>query len=177
MSLRSTVAARMRRTSAVALVLGAAVVAGAAPAIADEGAPNSQTCWLNADTDAFAHFDTYDKFVAASGVAPSQGVGARSEVEPYAAYVFATFYEDASYGGASVNVTTSKSAMCAGYIIYGTAMPSGWNDRVSSFKGYGTCKIKLFSNPGYGGSTFGPYASASSIGSMNDEASSYQASA
>jgi hypothetical protein len=168
------VPASVRRAAAAAFVVVTVVVAAAAPASANVEPTSSQTCWLNADTDAFACFDTYDEFVAASGVAPSQGVGARSEVEPYAAYTLAVIYENASYGGASYVVTTSNSSLCSGFHYYWSSMPSGWNDRVSSFDAYGTCRVKFWSNTGYNGTTFGPSAGASSMGSMNDEASSFQ---
>ncbi|MGC4174004.1 peptidase inhibitor family I36 protein [Demequina sp.] len=174
---------RAKRLVAFAAAAIAPAVLMATPAAADT--QGEQVCWLNADTGAFACFDTYAEFVAASGVAPiaTAPLGPKSKssltseavaIEPYASYYIATFYEDASYGGASVNVTSSNSTLCVGYHYYGSSMPSGWNDRVSSFKGYGTCKVKLYKDAAYGGATYGPFASSSSIGSMNDEASSYQ---
>jgi len=163
------------RMAIVALVSVAAGIACAAPASATSELASSQACWLNADTGAFSCFDSYEAFASASGVIVGESVS--SPMPPATAsssYLLATFYADSWWSGATVYITTSHASLCSGYHYYGSSMPSGWNDRVSSFTAYGTCKVKLYHDSGYGGSTFGPYGSAGSLGSMNDEASSYQ---
>ena len=168
-----------RLSAAVVASVFATGIAVAAPASATSESVSAQTCWLNADTGAFACFDSEEAFESASDVVIPGDVALPRQVAPQpaaasATYLLATFYQDASWGGSTVNITTSHAALCTGYHYYGSSMPSGWNDRVSSFRAYGTCAVELYHDSGYGGSTFGPYTSAASVGSMNDESSSYQ---
>ena len=71
------------------------------------------------------------------------------------------------------------------YSLYGTAcdtnadvdgsyaLPSAWNDRISSFQGFGNCETKLYQNGDFTGSTYGPVFATDYVGAtMNDEASS-----
>lgn len=174
MSLQSSPSPPLVRALAVAAILLAYTFAGGTTALADDGSAKAQTCWLNTDNNSFQCFDSYEEFAEASGVTRVAPERARVSIEPYATYILAVFYEHASYGGASYNITTSNSSRCSGFHYYGSSMPSGWNDRISSFDAYGTCRVKLWANTGYGGATYGPSAGASSLGSMNDEASSYQ---
>jgi hypothetical protein len=161
-----------------ALVVGAGALTtgllSTGPALAADDPEGTLTCWLNTDDDSFACFDSYEDFIEASGAVSSAPLRADNSIEPYATYILAVFYENASYGGASYNITTSNSSLCSGFHYYGSSMPSGWNDRVSSFDAYGTCRVKFWSDSGYSGSTYGPSTGSSSMGSMNDEASSYQ---
>lgn len=165
---------RFTRSLAVLAVVLPTAIASAAPALAASEPQDAQTCWLNTDDDSFACFDSYEEFAAASGIATAARATADGVTEPYATYILAVFYENASYGGASYNITTSNSSLCSGFHYYGSSMPSGWNDRVSSFDAYGTCRVKFWADAGYGGSTYGPSTGSSSMGAMNDEASSYQ---
>lgn len=53
-------------------------------------------------------------------------------------------------------------------------MPSGWNDRITSFKSYGNCATKLWENT-YSGASYGFYVNSAYVGdAMNDRASSMQ---
>ena len=53
------------------------------------------------------------------------------------------------------------------------ALPSAWNDRISSFQGFGNCETKLFENGDYTGNTYGPIFATDYVGAtLNDEASS-----
>lgn len=165
--------ARMAIAATVSVI--AAGIACASPASAESEFTSSQACWLNADTGAFSCFDNYQALASASGLTVGGTLSSPAQSESTSStYVLATFYADSYWSGATVYITTSNSSRCSGYHYYGSSMPSGWNDRVSSFTAYGTCKVKLYHDSGYGGSTFGPYSSAGSLGSMNDEASSYQ---
>jgi hypothetical protein len=171
----------MRGTGvAFAAVLGLGL--GAAPAYATDGDPTSDTeaCWSNYDTGEFRCFENFDAFVAEveaeGGVLLEAGdppPAARDGVTPFALYSLVTLYADASLGGASTTSTTSISTTCSTHSFTYNAMLSGWNDRVSSFLSYGPCKTRLSENINQGGSSFGPVASANSLGVMNDAASSY----
>lgn len=178
---------RMKRAgrasvAAAVAVLGMSVLAAApAHASGESDGTTTETCWFNSDTGVTQCFDDQAAFEAAveaqtdgvlllaGEVAPS----ARSAVEPRATYVLAVFYADSNKSGASVNITTSISTMCTTHAFTGNSMPSGWNDRVSSFASYGTCKTRLWENINLGGSSYGPVASTNSLGIMNDAASSY----
>ncbi|MDO9396354.1 MAG: hypothetical protein Q7T71_07410 [Herbiconiux sp.] len=47
-----------------------------------------------------------------------------------------------------------------------------WNDRVSSFDGYGMCGCEMWSDGGFAGSKFGPSGGAGVLVAFNDQASS-----
>lgn len=51
-------------------------------------------------------------------------------------------------------------------------MPTGWNDRISSFQGFNQCDVRLWQNGGFSGGWFGPASSANSLGAMDNQASS-----
>lgn len=54
-------------------------------------------------------------------------------------------------------------------------MPSGWNDRVSSFKSYGLCATRIWENTNFGGASYGFTVNSTYVGdAMNDRASSIQ---
>ena len=167
------------------LVLAISAVT-AAPANASEptvGAAKAQTCWLNTDTGVTKCFMTHADFVSAvtaltGGTLQSAGATAPAsanpdEIQPLTTYILAIFYMDAGYSGTSLNITTSHSTLCTSYSYTANSMPSGWNDDVSSFHSYGTCKTRLSENINQGGSQYGPVANASALGVMNDAASSY----
>lgn len=175
---------RMGRVGRASVALATAVlgmsIATAAPAYASEET-DTETCWFDSDTEVTQCFEDDEAFVAAveeqtGGVlvlAGEEASAARGGITPLATYVLATFYADANKTGATVNITTSISTMCTTHSFTGNSMPSGWNDRVSSFQPYGTCKTRLSENINQGGSSFGPQVSANSLGVMNDAASSY----
>ena len=51
-------------------------------------------------------------------------------------------------------------------------VPSGWNDRVSSFQGFNNCSIRLWKNGGATGASWGPATVADTVGSLDNQASS-----
>jgi hypothetical protein len=51
-------------------------------------------------------------------------------------------------------------------------VPSGWNDRVSSFQGYNNCQIKLWTNGNMSGTSWGPASYADTVGALNNQSSS-----
>lgn len=89
------------------------------------------------------------------------------------AYVLATIYDDQNYGGGSYTFTDTHSTTCDSYSYTFNTMPGGWDDRVSSFKAYGSCKMRLSENANQGGRSVGPVASKTYVGdTLNDKASS-----
>jgi hypothetical protein len=51
-------------------------------------------------------------------------------------------------------------------------MPTGWNDRISSFQGFSECDVRLWQNGGFSGASYGPATSANSLGAMDNQTSS-----
>jgi hypothetical protein len=175
---------------AVALLgaLGFAAPAHADGAVKAEEEVSTEACWLNLDTDELQCFDdretllaviedtgtalrfaptVEESFAASSQSSLSGGVGL------LATYFLATLYADSGYSGASLDITTSNSWMCSG-TQYNANLSGSWNDRVSSFESYGGCRTRLSTHINQGGPWYGPYTSASSLGTFNDDASSYR---
>lgn len=176
-------------------VFGAAIVAiavfsGGVALAAPASATASDVCWFSIDTgqtqcfadeaalEAAVLAQTGTTLVLAPGAVTPLGrmTAATGVVTPAAVaatYIVATFYESASYGGGSVSITSASSSLCTSFNYTGNSMPTGWNDRVSSFHSYGTCKTRLARDANQGGTLYGPVANAASLGSMDDQASSY----
>lgn len=149
---------------------------------------SAQTCWFNTDNGVEQCFDSYADFKAAveeqtggpllfagdqvSAQTPGRTV---SPAATAATYVLATFYDNANYDSThgSVNITTTHSTLCQSYSYTGNTMPSGWNDRVSSFHSYGTCKTRLAWDINQGQPYSATAANIAQLGAMNDKASSY----
>jgi hypothetical protein len=55
-------------------------------------------------------------------------------------------------------------------------LPSAWNDRISSFKTWYGCSGTIYDGTAGSGASYGPSTAASSVGSMNDKASSVRVS-
>lgn len=162
----------------------------AAPASAQPTAePTTETCWLDADTGSFECFADREAWLAALAergyvliirdvaddeTAPlDEENAARGGFGTLAVYLLATLYQDINHGGAGLNITTGSAFLCSG-TDYNGNMPPGWNDAVSSFESYGGCRTRLASNINQGGSFYGPFTSALSLGAFNDIASSYR---
>ena len=176
-----------------AAALGVATMFAAAPANAatPEPAAAAQTCWFNTDDQVMQCFDSQADFRAAvqaqtggqlllageqpAAAATPDALAPDAVASPAATYVLATLYDNANYdtSAGTVNITTSNSTLCTSYNYTGNSMPSGWNDRVSSFHSYGTCKTRLATNINQGGPYTATVASLATLGSMNDQASSY----
>jgi len=158
---------------------------------ANAATPNAaraaQTCWFNTDNQVMRCFDSYAAFKSAvqaqtggplllAGQHPTPSAATSDGLaSPAATYVLATFYDNASYSttAGSVNITTSNSTLCVSYNYTGNTMPSGWNDRVSSFHSYGTCKTRLAWDINQGSPYTSTSANLATLGAMNDQASSY----
>lgn len=169
-----------------------ATIGIAAPASATTLSASEESCWLNTDTGELRCYSSnadLEAALASRGIelvdtaAPTQsariaardeGFAATSATTMSSAYIYARLYADANYKGAVMYVTGTNSAGCNAGLVSQSNMPSGWNDRVSSFTtGYG-CRVRLSEHSNQGGSHYGPYASAASLGTFNDKASSYR---
>ncbi len=172
---------RLRRASVVTtfVIAASAALLIAEPANAASISPSSssgaQACSINVDTSEYHCYPSHSAMLSAleaRGPIGTEGQPAASAT-PLASYVLAVFYMDASYGGSSLTAYTSHSTLCASYSYTANSMPSGWNDDISSYLSYGTCKTQVFENINLGGSSYGPVADAPSLGVMNDATSSY----
>jgi len=173
----------IRKVLAITFVAAAALVtltALPAEASSPHVSAADPSCWYNTDTKAFACYQNEARLEAAIRsteggpvvFAPAGRLTA-SSVQPFATYVLATFYADVSYGGATLQITTSISTLCATHQYGADTMPAGWDARVSSFHSYGTCKSHLYSQVDRQGVQYGPAVNASSLGVMNDQTRSY----
>lgn len=178
-------------TALVAAALGMTVFAAPANAAGESEAAESvrtEACWLNADTDELRCFDDRKALFAAvesTGAevrfapAVEESLAANSQTSlsggfgTLAIYFLATLYEHTGYSGSTLDITTSNWWMCSG-TQYNGNMSWAWNDRVSSFQSYGGCRTRLSTHTYQGGPWYGPYTSASSLGTFNDVASSWR---
>jgi hypothetical protein len=155
-------------------------VADEPPAQFDAAEIRGPVTVMDTDTNEITEFDSYDSLIQAfdeEGDALIAGdnrlTSADAATASRATYVLATFYSDANDGGSTLMATTSISTFCASNSYTGH-LTGSWIDAVSSFKTYGDCRSRLYENTYQGGSNYGPAVQASSIGVMNDEASSYR---
>jgi hypothetical protein len=158
-----------RRGTAVAVLAVALVLGAALPARAD--APDRH-CIEFADDGTVVCAATLDEadaaFTAATGYTRVVEEAGRSLL----AFSLATLYGNNGYGGSSYTIT--RSFACDGATVSGISDLStvGMNNNISSFQTYGSCTVRLYDGTGYTGSTFGYASSSTSVGSMNDLASS-----
>lgn len=180
--------ALIRRASVVGVAVAGVFLTAVGPAQAVEPGLKSsaaeEVCWLDADTDVLRCFTDQAEFEDAVAVqtggplleaTSSPTKAARlAEIQPLATYVLATFYKDANFSGGSLNITTSQSAMCSGYLYNGN-LTGSWDNAVSSVQSYGDCHTALWSGANQTGAEYGPlYSSANMNSEVNDTASSYR---
>ncbi|NMR29425.1 hypothetical protein [Crystallibacter degradans] len=80
-------------------------------------------------------------------------------------------YANAGYSGASYRILNYGGCSAGGSAFINLA-DVGWNDRVTSFRGYNGCTVRLHENRDGEGATYGDYRFSSWIGAFNDRASS-----
>jgi hypothetical protein len=159
---------RLPRIILVSAAVAVALVVPASPALAAESAAGDY-CWENLDTAEVHCFDTESELAA--DLAPQ--TFARSAAATM--YTLATWYEDTNYGGTYFVTRSSNSSLC---LTGSTTLnfSSGWNNRVSSYKTWYGCAGTIYDGTSGTGSSFGPSTAASSVGSMNDKATSFRLS-
>jgi len=84
-------------------------------------------------------------------------------------------YADINYGGSTLSMTASGRCDYSLDVDYRfPSLPSGWNDRISSFRSYSNCAQQLFKSTSFtGGALTNIVSSMSYVGSAaNDQASS-----
>ncbi|HTL41983.1 MAG TPA: hypothetical protein VL294_10970 [Pseudolysinimonas sp.] len=159
---------RLPRTILLCAAIATALIVPAAPAFAAENSAGDY-CWENLDTAEVHCFGTEAELSA--DLAPQ--TFARSAATTL--YTLATWYENTGYGGAYFVTRSSNSALC----VSGSTtlnFSSSWNNRVSSYKTWYGCAGTIYDGTSGTGSSFGPSTAASSVGSMNDKASSFRLS-
>lgn len=107
-----------------------------------------------------------------SQAASAPGLAGAAEM-PLPVTILGIVYADVGYRG-STHQFLGNSGDCNLGTTYGfDSMPSGWDNRVSSFEGFGHCRVTLFENENRQGNRYGPDSGASLGGLyMNDRTSS-----
>lgn len=121
---------------------------------------------------AAAVYDETGYTLVVSDTAPTAAQFARAS-EQRLAFVLARFYDDANYGGSSFDV--SATSACNGSFVWSNVVGSGWHGRISSYRGFSGCQVRIWENTNYTGSNYGYVANATSLGAMNDKAKAWQA--
>lgn len=80
-------------------------------------------------------------------------------------------YANAGYSGASYRILNYGGCSAGGSAFINLA-DVGWNDRVTSFRGYNGCNVRLHEDRDGEGAIYGDYQFSSWIGAFNDQASS-----
>jgi hypothetical protein len=80
-------------------------------------------------------------------------------------------YANAGYTGASYRILNYGGCSAGGSAFINLA-DVGWNDRVTSFRGYNGCNVRLHDNRDGEGAIYGDYQFSSWTGAFNDRASS-----
>ncbi|HEV7742869.1 MAG TPA: peptidase inhibitor family I36 protein [Pseudolysinimonas sp.] len=181
-----TTSQRFTAMLAATLLTTAVFASAASPALASTNdRTDARTCWIQADTgetQCFADESAMDAAIVEElGALPVEegSVQARMGSTPVGAvaavqYTIARLYADASYGGDFLFVSAASSTFCAdGGVYAASAMPTGWNDRVSSVRSYWGCQTTLYTNAAFAG-TSAVYSSSAALGTMNDKTSSYK---
>ena len=160
----------------------AAVVAVTATALLStspaHAADTVEHCWLDVETSAGQCFATYAEVLAQLDALESEDSqeSLSDLVSPAASVVIGQVFEDASYGGSSYTFTASSGCDTNADVDWQvSSMPSGWNDRVTSFKSFNQCATRIWSDTGYSGNSYGFVANSTNVGAtMNDQTSSIQ---
>ena len=85
------------------------------------------------------------------------------------------FFDDTDLDSGGGYFTVTAAAPCdtnADVDFTLGTVPSGWNDRVSSFQGFNNCSVRLWKNGGATGASWGPATVADTVGSLDNQASS-----
>lgn len=88
-------------------------------------------------------------------------------------------YQHSNFGGATLTSYVNPNGfVCTGSFgdvdAWFNSVPSGWNDIISSFRGYSVCWTRIFEHANRTGASFGHAPDTSYVGdAMNDRTSSY----
>lgn len=147
----------------VALVVSLGLVQAPSAAAADS---SSKYCTINISTG----------YTFCSSVDPDKaGRLARPAADGSGSVILGRFYDDIDRDGTDGFTTVSAASGCDTSpdldFTLGT-MPSGWNDRISSFQGFNNCSVRLWKNGGATGTYWGPATYADTLSTMDNQASS-----
>lgn len=165
-----------------AVVLGSV----AAPVLVAQTAAAAPTdsgkfCSIRAETQKMVCVATEAELPQARAQAAGTTTSARGDVTPMAVVIVGKLYDNAGYDESAGYLEVQSGALCTSSrtdvnVSLGTL--GGWDNRISSFRGFGNCGVKLFENTYFGGSAYpgsGFYTQSSNVGvAMNDRASSVQ---
>lgn len=119
--------------------------------------------WLPPEKDLGAQLDQLDA---------QQLKKARKPSDAKATFVVAIDYVNASFQGATLT-WTAPTACNSTHSYQASSMPSGWNDVVSSTRGFANCNTNvLYENSNFGGALQICSPNCSGLGAMNDKTSS-----
>lgn len=159
-----------RRGAAIAVVAVALVLGAAAPVQAEEADTHCIMLVDDGTTVCAATLEEADAdFTAATGSTRVTDEAARGA---FVVYSLVSLYPNNGYGGSSYTIT--RSFPCDGSTVAGISdlAAVGMNNVISSFQTYGSCQARLYDGTGYSGSTYGYTTSSTSVGALNDLASS-----
>jgi hypothetical protein len=152
-----------------AAVLGAGVLVSPAAAAA-----GPQSCVTSLSTGSTQCYDTRaDAEAAVAAVTGTARAGGTVVAAAASDVVIGRIYEDVDHEGA-VHVYLAASGCDSDPDVDKSraGMPSGWNDVVSSYRGYQACQLKIWEHQNNAGASYGPDLNAPTVGAMNDRASS-----
>jgi hypothetical protein len=91
-----------------------------------------------------------------------------------ASVLLGTEYANANFGGASLSLGSGRCDTSADADFRFASLPSGWNDRITSFRSFSNCAQQLFRNTNFGGGALTIIiTSLANVGvAANDQASS-----
>jgi hypothetical protein len=157
----------MRKLILAGACLAGLMAVGCQPTFATTPEPvadvvSTPYCSLNLDTKEEVCADSEAELVAKKGK------------QPRATYILAKMYDHADYGGSYLEVTASNACDTNSDIDYSIPnVGSTWNDRISSWRGYAQCQIRIYENASFGGASYGAYTNSSYVGAaMNDRTTS-----
>ncbi|MCW2134982.1 hypothetical protein [Arthrobacter sp. VKM Ac-2550] len=181
----------LSRTLSALMTAGLLAVSMAAPASAatKEAEQPALDCWVQYETGEnhcvkqgeglnAAVLNLYDKRIVEDGDEAAQY---RDGSSVQATYILGTVYIDQDYGGTSVTFTTSISTTCNTHSFRWPELTdvrwsdywSGYaNDDIESFVLGPNCKIGLWADTYYNGSYYDSATNRSTLGWMNNQASS-----
>jgi hypothetical protein len=127
---------------------------------------------------------TGDYCMAVITTGQSWCAASEAELDAIRAQVFATRSITPAATSHLVDLYDAANRTGVYYALYGTAcdtnadldgsytLPSSWNDRISSFQGFGNCETKLHQHGDFTGSSYGPVFATNYVGAtMNDQTS------
>ncbi|HAN25085.1 MAG: hypothetical protein CMH36_12990 [Microbacterium sp.] len=170
--------ARRHVAELVGVLIGAAlVVSSATPARADAGGGENCGVFLESGLTicAPAGDDLHAAVTAQTGYTIVDGDETDAGRATTVSYLLARLYDNADYGGAYYEVWGSSGCSSAVGVRGVADIGVGWYGRVSSFQGFSSCRVKVWQNTSFTGSSVGFASSSSYVGAvMNDQTRSVQ---